>query len=218
MLSARTRYACGAVSATGPRDSSSGMSTTKVDPTASRGSSPNGDPSTSPGAGQRNLARRAPVQAVHLVGEHRADRRQAGREHNLERVALYLARLAPVEMPGFVGAGGAGGGGGGRAAVMAAGRQAAATVSAANCERGPGLLRGRPSVGRVALARPPRHVNLAEGRTAAQAVRGRSWFRNYQEALFGDILLASAAMDRLLYHCHVVVLNGQSFRTGKRAA
>jgi len=36
--------------------------------------------------------------------------------------------------------------------------------------------------------------------------------------LFGDALLASAAMDRLLHHCHIVVLDGQSFRTGKRAA
>lgn len=36
--------------------------------------------------------------------------------------------------------------------------------------------------------------------------------------LFGDALLASAAMDRLLHHCHIVVLDGQSFRTGKKAA
>ena len=36
--------------------------------------------------------------------------------------------------------------------------------------------------------------------------------------LFGDALLATAAMDRLLHHCHIVVLEGQSYRTGKRAA
>ena len=32
-------------------------------------------------------------------------------------------------------------------------------------------------------------------------------------ALFGDALLASAAMDRLLHHAHVVVMDGPSFRT-----
>ena len=32
--------------------------------------------------------------------------------------------------------------------------------------------------------------------------------------LFGDPLLASAAMDRLLHHAHVVEMNGKSFRTG----
>ena len=31
--------------------------------------------------------------------------------------------------------------------------------------------------------------------------------------LFGDALLASAAMDRLLHHAHVVVMDGPSFRT-----
>lgn len=31
--------------------------------------------------------------------------------------------------------------------------------------------------------------------------------------LFGDPLLASAAMDRFLHHAHVVVMNGRSFRT-----
>lgn len=36
--------------------------------------------------------------------------------------------------------------------------------------------------------------------------------------LFGDPLLASAAMDRLLHHSHVLVLEGQSFRTANRAA
>jgi len=36
--------------------------------------------------------------------------------------------------------------------------------------------------------------------------------------LFGDPLLASAAMDRLLHHSHVVVLEGQSYRTSQRAA
>ena len=35
-------------------------------------------------------------------------------------------------------------------------------------------------------------------------------------ALFGDPLLASAAMDRLLHHCHVVVLEGRSYRTQNR--
>ncbi|NCG22241.1 MAG: ATP-binding protein [Rhodobacterales bacterium] len=33
--------------------------------------------------------------------------------------------------------------------------------------------------------------------------------------LFGDPLLASAAMDRLLHHCHVVELNGDSYRNPK---
>jgi DNA replication protein DnaC len=31
--------------------------------------------------------------------------------------------------------------------------------------------------------------------------------------LFGDPLLASAAMDRFLHHAHVVVISGRSFRT-----
>jgi DNA replication protein DnaC len=31
-------------------------------------------------------------------------------------------------------------------------------------------------------------------------------------ALFGDALLASSAMDRLLHHCHVVTLDGHSYR------
>ncbi len=34
--------------------------------------------------------------------------------------------------------------------------------------------------------------------------------------LFGDPLLASAAMDRLLHHAHVVEMRGQSYRTGAR--
>jgi DNA replication protein DnaC len=44
--------------------------------------------------------------------------------------------------------------------------------------------------------------------------------RDVQEwyPLFGDALLASAAMDRLLHHSHVLVLEGDSFRTAKRAA
>lgn len=44
--------------------------------------------------------------------------------------------------------------------------------------------------------------------------------RDVQEwyPLFGDPLLASAAMDRLLHHSHVLVLEGQSFRTAHRAA
>lgn len=40
-------------------------------------------------------------------------------------------------------------------------------------------------------------------------------------ALFGDALLASAAMDRLLHHAHLVVMDGPSYRTqrtGKRKA
>ena len=38
--------------------------------------------------------------------------------------------------------------------------------------------------------------------------------------LFGDQLLASAAMDRLLHHAHVVVIQGRSYRNppGERAA
>lgn len=39
--------------------------------------------------------------------------------------------------------------------------------------------------------------------------------------LFGDALLASAAMDRLLHHAHLVVMDGPSYRTqrtGKRKA
>jgi DNA replication protein DnaC len=36
--------------------------------------------------------------------------------------------------------------------------------------------------------------------------------------LFGDALLASAAMDRLLHHSHLLVLEGHSFRTAKKAA
>ena len=35
--------------------------------------------------------------------------------------------------------------------------------------------------------------------------------------LFGDPLLASAAMDRLLHHCEIVVLEGRSYRTAKVA-
>ena len=31
-------------------------------------------------------------------------------------------------------------------------------------------------------------------------------------ALFGDELLASAAMDRLLHHCHIIVMEGHSYR------
>lgn len=36
-------------------------------------------------------------------------------------------------------------------------------------------------------------------------------------ALFGDALLASAALDRLLHHAHVVVLDGPSYRTQRAA-
>ena len=36
--------------------------------------------------------------------------------------------------------------------------------------------------------------------------------------LFGDALLASAAMDRLLHHSHVLVLDGPSYRAASRAA
>lgn len=36
-------------------------------------------------------------------------------------------------------------------------------------------------------------------------------------ALFGDALLASAALDRLLHHAHVVVLDGPSYRTQRSA-
>lgn len=36
--------------------------------------------------------------------------------------------------------------------------------------------------------------------------------------LFGDPLLASAAMDRLLHHAHVVEMTGKSFRTGAQDA
>lgn len=36
--------------------------------------------------------------------------------------------------------------------------------------------------------------------------------------LFGDPLLASAAMDRLLHHAHVVEMTGRSFRTGAQDA
>ena len=36
--------------------------------------------------------------------------------------------------------------------------------------------------------------------------------------LFGDPLLASAAMDRLLHHAHVVEMVGKSFRTGAAQA
>jgi DNA replication protein DnaC len=35
--------------------------------------------------------------------------------------------------------------------------------------------------------------------------------------LFRDELMASAAMDRLLHHAHVLVLEGRSFRTPTRA-
>ena len=35
--------------------------------------------------------------------------------------------------------------------------------------------------------------------------------------LFNDELLASAAMDRVLHHCHVLVLEGQSYRTAATA-
>lgn len=33
--------------------------------------------------------------------------------------------------------------------------------------------------------------------------------------LFGDPLLASAAMDRLLHHAHVIEMTGKSYRTTK---
>lgn len=35
-------------------------------------------------------------------------------------------------------------------------------------------------------------------------------------ALFGDELLASAAMDRLLHHSHVIVIDGESYRNPKK--
>ncbi len=42
------------------------------------------------------------------------------------------------------------------------------------------------------------------------------------QPLFNDALLASAAMDRLLHHRHVIEIEGQSYRNpqprGKRAA
>jgi DNA replication protein DnaC len=34
--------------------------------------------------------------------------------------------------------------------------------------------------------------------------------------LFGDPLVASAAMDRLLHHAHILVLEGDSYRNPKR--
>ena len=37
-------------------------------------------------------------------------------------------------------------------------------------------------------------------------------------ALFPDDLMASAAMDRLLHHAEVVVLEGQSYRNPSRKA
>jgi DNA replication protein DnaC len=36
--------------------------------------------------------------------------------------------------------------------------------------------------------------------------------------LFGDPLLASAAMDRLLHHSHILILEGESYRTARKAA
>jgi DNA replication protein DnaC len=36
------------------------------------------------------------------------------------------------------------------------------------------------------------------------------------QALFGDALLASAAMDRILHHAHVIVIEGESYRTSRR--
>jgi len=36
--------------------------------------------------------------------------------------------------------------------------------------------------------------------------------------LFGDALLASAAMDRLLHHAHVLEIEGESYRSSRRAA
>lgn len=36
-------------------------------------------------------------------------------------------------------------------------------------------------------------------------------------AMFGDSLLASAAMDRLLHHAEVVTIDGRSYRTAKRS-
>jgi hypothetical protein len=35
--------------------------------------------------------------------------------------------------------------------------------------------------------------------------------------MFGDALLASAAMDRLLHHAEVLTLDGRSHRTAKRS-
>jgi len=34
--------------------------------------------------------------------------------------------------------------------------------------------------------------------------------------LFGDPLLASAAMDRLLHHAHILTMEGDSYRTSAR--
>ena len=36
-------------------------------------------------------------------------------------------------------------------------------------------------------------------------------------SLFGDPLLASAAMDRLLHHSHVLVIEGESYRNPRRS-
>lgn len=36
--------------------------------------------------------------------------------------------------------------------------------------------------------------------------------------LFGDALLAAAAMDRLLHHSEILVLDGKSYRTGRKVA
>jgi DNA replication protein DnaC len=74
----------------------------------------------------------------------------------------------------------------------------------------------RPSVGAAARRRAKR-ANAASARLRTRCERHATLITSNRTApetgeLFGDPLLASAAMDRLLHDAHVLILDGASFR------
>ena len=57
-------------------------------------------------------------------------------------------------------------------------------------------------------------------RSSASGTRRGRWYysnRAIEEwpALFGDALLSSAALDRMVHHAHVIVIKGKSYRAAK---
>jgi len=65
-----------------------------------------------------------------------------------------------------------------------------------------------PSIGlheTAATAGPANQLRIIVGSALNRAIE--EW-----PALFGDALLASAAMDRLLHHAHVIAIEGDSYR------
>jgi hypothetical protein len=63
-----------------------------------------------------------------------------------------------------------------------------------------------------------RRLSVIENRAAPEDIGGQALLSILEEwpPLFGDPLMASAAMDRLLHHCQVLELDGNSFRNPPR--